>query len=471
MVTPAPARVHSRENRPGRSPSLPHHMTSLATYDLAEPPPANPWDGLPPIYYDASRKEFLRQAEDGTWLRFTEAGIKRELKIAGVAAKAHGEQSVSDLDLCVSWLVRSRHVAYAGPLAGHRAGLTHADDGQRVLVTDSPHIIDPQPGKFPLIYQVLAGLFPREDDIGTMQRDTFCAWLKIGAECVRSGIRQPGQALAVAGPVNSGKTLLATLITWALGGRSARPYRYMSGECSFNAELFQAEAQLIDDEAASRDGRVRAQFAATLKQFTVSESVRCEAKYQTALSLRPLWRVVVTLNDEPEALGVLPPLNEDIHDKLILLRAQRAEMPMPTDTPERRAAFGRALREEMPAFLHYLAASEIPAALASPRFGVRHFHHPELAEALADIAPERRLLALIDAALFAGPAADEWEGTALELERLLTGSPVASIGPEARKLLSWDNACGTYLGRLRRSHPKRFEQKRTNSERIWSIKP
>jgi hypothetical protein len=40
--------------------------------------------------------------------------------------------------------------------------------------------------------------------------------------------------------------------------------------------------------------------------------------------------------------------------------------------------------------------------LISERFGIRHFHHPEILQAIDNLAPEYRLLRLIDDAIPAG---------------------------------------------------------------------
>lgn len=364
-------------------------MSAIQQYDAPNEPE------LPPIFYDAGRKEFLRQADDGTWLRFAESGIRRELKLAGVKSTPEKGETCSEMDRVVSRLTRSRHVAYAAPLAGYPAGLIESA-GQKILVTESPRIIEPMPGPFPLIEQILSGLFPDEEGIGDIQRTIFVCWLGVAVRALRSGKRQPGQAMAIAGPVECGKSLLLQIVTWALGGREAHPYPFMSGESKFNGELFAAEHQVIDDECASRDGRIRANFGAKLKAFTVTDGVRCEAKYQSAIQLRPLWRVSIALNDEPQALAVLPTITEDLADKLILLRARRAEMPMRTQTSDEREAFAAALLAEMPAFLAHVISTPIPPELASQRFGVTHYHHPEILEALGEMSSGSHLLSLID---------------------------------------------------------------------------
>jgi hypothetical protein len=104
--------------------------------------------------------------------------------------------------------------------------------------------------------------------------------------------------------------------------------------------------------------------------------------------------------------------------------------------------------------------------LRSRRYGVRHFHHPDLLRALDDLAPERRLLSLIDAELFAGPVADPWEGKSEQLEKRLTGSAY-----EARRVFSFNTACGVYLARLSNKHPDRVSKRISEGVALWTIEP
>jgi hypothetical protein len=164
---------------------------------------------------------------------------------------------------------------------------------------------------------------------------------------------------------------------------------------------------------------------------------------------------------------------------MILLRAKLAQMPMPTETLEQREAFWQKLISELPAFLHFLLNWEIPQEIRHPRYGMKTWHHPELLRALDALAPETRLLSLIDEVLFTdfdiehGPvrsiskAKDSWQGSAEELEKRLRGDP--DFGFEAQKLFSWPTACGTYLGRLAKKHPTRVEPDRSSNARRWIL--
>jgi hypothetical protein len=344
-------------------------------------------------------------------------------------------------------------------------------------VTSSPSIIEPKQGQWPLILAVTDGLLIHEtlavkDGLPiheiTDQTPYLFGWLKIAYEAVRDRKLMPGQALAIAGPRESGKSLIQALITEILGGRAAKPYQYMTGATTFNSEHFGAEHLMIEDESASTDIRARRNLGAAIKNLTVNTVQRCHGKNRTALSLTPFWRLTISVNEEPENLMVMPPIDESISDKIIMLKAYRSDMPMPTSTPSEREAFFKALRAELPAFLYDLMRWEIPEKLKNARFGICAYQHPELLEALNDIQPELQLLSIIDQDLIFGMDNNDWSGTAERLEQKLTDQE-AAFNHKSRKLLYYSNACGTYLGRLAKHVPERISSRKVNGTTIWTI--
>ena len=89
----------------------------------------------------------------------------------------------------------------------------------------------------------------------------------------------------LAGPRDCGKSLLQSLLTILFGGRSAKPYRYMTGETSFNADLFGAEHLVIEDEQPNTDIRARRNFGAQIKEFTSNPMQSCHGKFREAVGL------------------------------------------------------------------------------------------------------------------------------------------------------------------------------------------
>jgi hypothetical protein len=419
------------------------------------------------FYYDGQRRDYLMQNTDTDWMRLTVGDVKRHLRHQGFPGRAEEGETLSAADRELIRIQMDASIAYAGPLAGHGHGLYEVE-GRKILVTESPRKIVPAPGSWDTLRGILENMF-RADDIKEPQTTFLYGWLQVALTSFLSGNTCPGQALVLAGVHDCGKSLLQNLVTEFLGGRSAKPFSHMTGETDFNSELFRAEHQIVEDEAASTNIRSRRRFGAALKNMTVNETQRCHRKNAEPLTLRPFWRVSISVNDEPENLMVLPPIDDSLSDKLILLKTARPPKPFPTDSLDARREFWETLKGELPHLAYYLNYEfEIPEHLKSARFGITHFHHPDILAAIDAMAPETRLLQLIDTELFKGSIVI-WTGSAADLERVLTGEDCNSRY-EARKLLSWNNATGTYLGRLAVKHSDRFIYHRTEKRREWEIR-
>ncbi len=420
------------------------------------------------VFYDRSRKEYLVVDSHENWFPVNESMLRRQCRVLGMQVKAPEQGGNSAFDMFVYSLQTEKGVAYAGALAGHPKG-PRTVNGSLILVTTEPSLIAPQRGDFPILQALLNGMFASDGDA---QLTHFYGWLQNALRCLHSRTRKPGQVLVIAGPAECGKSLLQTIITWLMGERESKPYAYMTGATDFNSELFAAEHLRLDDEQASTDMRARRAFGARVKELLFGHAQRMHAKNRDALTLDPIWRMTITLNEEPESLQVLPPLDESLEDKFIILRASKKPMPMPTGTTEQTAAFAATLRQELPAFIHWLMNEfVIPEPLKNDRCGIRHWHHPELLTAIRELSPHARLLSLIDKELFhALKIEPQWEGTADELEHVLTGVQ-SGVRQEAAKLLCWNNACGSFLGRLAKDMPARIESARTPTVRKWVIHP
>lgn len=395
-----------------------------------------------------------------------ESSAKRMLKALGFMDT--GSCALTDLEQAVLDIQSKQNIAYAGPLAGYSRGLARINQSN-ILVTNSPSLIQAKSGQWPIISALLEGMLndPIED-----QRPYLYGWLRVGVEALYQGKIRPGQALCFAGEAESGKSLVQAIITEILGGRAAKPYQFMTGGTSFNSDAFEAEHLMIEDESASTDIRARRAFGAQLKQITASLDQRCHAKNRTGLVLRPFWRLTISVNDEPENLMVLPPIDPSIEDKIMLFKVHKNPMPMPTSSLDEREAFWRAIVAELPAFLDFILNWTIPPHLMSSRYGITHYHHPEILGSLDELAPEIRLLAIIDQALLnhGKNAQCLFQGSAEELEQKLVGA-CSAVRPQAARLLGFTNACGVYLGRLRKRPNARVTSRTITGHTEWTILP
>jgi hypothetical protein len=421
---------------------------------------------LSEILYAHQQNVFWVKNEDGGFIQMDTASVKRYLKVLGIRARPPESGGPSSMDRTLVRIQREQDVQYAGALAGYRMGV-HEIMNNRILVTESPTFIEPRAGGWLTIQAFLEGLLKE----GTLDQTPYLyGWLKTAVEALRAGAIRPGQALVLAGNAGAGKSLLQNLITEMLGGRIAKPYQFMTGTTSFNAELFRAEHLAIEDEASSTDIRTRRKFGAMIKNLIVNEVQSCNQKFCTPVSLKPFWRISITVNDEPEHLLVLPPIDGSLEDKFILLKAHLRQMPMPTGSNAQRRAFWDTLISEIPGFLHFLMTWEIPQDLRSERYGVRAYHHPELLAAIDELSPEVRFLTIVDAVIFANPLRKDFECKAIDLERRLTDQD-SGLAHQARALLHFYNACSTYLTRLSDKKPDRVTERRVHGLRLWKITP
>ncbi len=243
------------------------------------------------------------------------------------------------------------------------------------------------------------------------------------------------------------------------------------GQTTFNEDLFPHVHQCIEDEASSSDIRSRRIFAAAIKRMVTGEEARCHAKGRAAVMLRPFWRLTISVNSEPEALLVLPPMDDHMTDKLVILLVSASAMPMPTDTPAARQLFRQTLTHELAGMAwHLLNVYQIPDHIRGGRFCMETFQHPQIMDALSDLAPETRLWSLIEAELFGGLSVDAFEGTAAELDRRLRSASGAN-GAEASRVLTFGNAAGVFLGRLAKRHADRISERLLDGHRVWTIQP
>ncbi len=420
---------------------------------------------LPPFYYDpASQKDFFVSDSKGGWVRVRAGTVQLKLRQLGFNHKKMPDEALSEVEHAMLTIQTEHNLDHVGPLAGYKAGY-HPEF--RGLVTSSPVFIEPVPGDWPILRQVMENLF------GEQQLPYVFGWLKVSLEMYRFQRPLPGQAFVMCGPAGAGKNLFRLLISILLGGanRVRHPYQFMTGGTTFNSDMFGGETLAIEDESESRDIRARREFGSSIKMIVANEDHRCHRKYCEAVTLRPLWRIVISLNDDPERIMVLPPMDEDIADKIMLFKVRKRPMPMPTNTAEQRAAFQATLEGELPAFVDFLEKWQISSQDKSERFGIREFHHEEILDALTRTAPEYHLLDMIDEVLFGDPKTSRvWDNKAEVLARALKDKD-GPCAHDARKLLGHPNTCGTYLGRLLRKEPGRFGKRIVNGHTIWTIQP
>lgn len=355
---------------------------------------------------------YWHQNDHDRWVHKTSGQFSRWLVVQGLAASISTDEYkagrvLSEVDELMTQLETNRLIDYAGGLAGWRAGVYMMNRAQ-VLVTQDPDLIeplapesfgadewDPDGWSFPVLGQFLQGLFngterdgDREETVEQLSR--FTCWLWHFLSSIYSAEYSVGMALALAGEPECGKTLLAQIINRLSGGVIARPYRYMTGQDNFNEECLSANLLLVDDENSNTHITQRLEFAAQLKQLVASRGTRIRGMHQKAMELQPIQRPMINVNLEPERLQVLPPIDNDIRDKILVLKGYSKPMPMPARTPTEQKLFWQTMEDEMPYFLHWLLNVYQPDDNELGRFGPLAWQHPAILEELSKLNPEAR---------------------------------------------------------------------------------
>ena len=422
---------------------------------------------LPPCVFDLARQRWFIPATGGKeWIPINDTRVAVYLKQHGFAEYMKDPFGVSTLERALHTVVTTQNVHFAGQVSGFKPGLTDIC-GKRVLITTGPHLVEPRNGAFPTLLHMLEQML-MDPDHGHIQWNLFCGWIKAAYEALRDGANRPGLVMVLCGRAGSGKSFLQTLVTKILGGRSANPYPYMTGRTDFNLDLIGAEHMAIDDESSERDIKSRQSFGQHCKKMAVGHTVTLHGKGRDAISVERFTRISICLNDDPHDLMVLPPMEDSIREKFLILKIHPATFP-DMEQPDAFSKFKALIHTELPMFLHYITkVFTVPKDLCSARYGVHNWQHPALLLDLEDLHPWRRLVELIDHVRpwavepFAG---DCWTGTVQDLEDILRSKAPARAG-----LLRGPQGTGMDLGSAKQRIPDRISSRKTMGRTLWMIR-
>jgi hypothetical protein len=419
------------------------------------------------VVYDASKKSYVMLAGEDAWIPVTESAVRRHLQQEhGVSDKKPKNGLGSPVDKRLHQVTSKMHIAWSGTMPGYSTGVYSVGAGLRMMVTSSPLIIRPKPGDYSALLTFLDQL------LGKDQLPYFHGWLATAYRSLVNRTFVPGQCVVLAGPHGCGKTFVQNhIITPLLGGREGSPYQYMVGKTAFNSDLFHGEHLVMSDQVAHTDLASRREFGSKIKDLLVNPRQRYHAKNFEAHMAAPFWRMTVSTNDEPENLKILPPIDDSLTDKLILLKVCMPEC-LPA-TEEGQPAFLAGIRKALPAYAAFLNDFQIPEDLKSGRFGVTHFHNEDILDALDELAPETEMLSLIDQGLFSILDPQDWEGTAAKLYGQLI-SDDSQVRYEARRIIPNAITCGRYLSRLAKKRVSSLGRPRVrvrllHGEKLYSV--
>lgn len=424
------------------------------------------------FYLDTGKQTaYVYQQDNYGYLKQSLSDLRRRFRLKGIEVNPPVGLPYSEADKLIERIQDERRIHYLGGLAGHPIGLYEHPAGAKFLIDSEATLLEPKKGKYPLLKSIFEGITSKNNSAdGGAQFHILMSWVRRSYIAIRDHNRSTDQqALVIAGEQGAGKTLTSNILTTLLGGRSADASRYMLKDNDFNGDLCDSEILLLDDKSSSSKIADRLRFGSQIKTHTVTtNNISLHRKNCDAVTVSLLWRIIICLNDNAESLMVLPPLNDDIAEKLILLKGHHFKMPWDTSGDGEREKFWSALVDEMPHFLHWLLNEyETPNNYKGSRYGVKSYHNPEIAEKLNTNSPEHALLDLIDEVLWIG-GERKWTGTATELKDALVNNYTTKM--RAMRLLGdYAETAGRYLGRLSSKYGDRVKRARKSKKRDWVI--
>ena len=354
-----------------------------------------------PTYYFCNGKYYMLDDSGTRYIGIGSEDLTRQLRAHGYSMKGE-EGEMSPVDKIKASIVLKNTVDFVGQVAGREIGVTSdKTSGVRHLIPRKNTRIEAKEGDWTDLRVMLEGLYGD-------QLPYVYSWLHRARRQLNEGQFMMGHALAIAGQKGGGKSLTAEKVIGPLLGGTAKAHRYLTGATDFNADLCGSELLILDDEGGSRSMVDRKKMGHSLKQSTAgSSSVSRHGKGFDAYNVHPLWRIVVCMNDDADAIGAFPPLGESdcdsLGDKVLLIKCFTTDLPFSRD----RDSFykmDKMIGDALPAFAYFLDNYKTPESIQTGlcRFGFDEFHHPDLLAVLNEHSNPRTLLSATDWLLFSG---------------------------------------------------------------------
>lgn len=330
-------------------------------------------------------------------------------------------------------------------------------NGERILNTLERYCIAPEEGSFKYIDSYLNSLLENEEQLLHL-----LAWMQYAYKSGLDLDMQPGQTLFLVGKTNTGKTLFSTVLLAGLLGSSMDAADFLTGRDDWSGPLLEHAVWTVDDVTALASSASSRHWNSMLKKMVANRSFTVKEKYRRDVSTVWNGRVVVTLNDDAQSLGVLPDLDISNQDKVMVLRCHEERQEFPTDAAKQ-------IRAELPAFAHWLKNWTPPAhVISGGRYHVHGFLAPELEEEARQNSSSHAIFELLITYMDGMSMTEPLKGSATDIHGLLseTGSPV-----EAAMRQINPNMLGRHLGSLNVKFPELVERVRRTHSRGWVISP
>lgn len=407
------------------------------------------------------------------WWNHNKEDVAADLRVEGYSPRADKGTS-SEIDQILYYARHHRRVTGACVFAHTREDLVRYRGEQFLNTRPAPYMEpaeDPDPERWPWLCAFFENFFTHTacPDTGIVPKFSFLAEIQRAYRGILKGEGESGHILTIAGPTGRGKSLLACKILPFIFGSGSDAGKFLTKD-DFNGHVADSFIWYVDDQESVSSFAEHTRFSERLKKFVATPEIPYHRKYSDSVPIPWYGRIVMTCNDDPHSLGILPNLGISMREKICLYRVNKDWRAKFYPVAEQEAL----IRQELPFFLRWLADYYQPPEnlinTSEPRYGLHPYHDPSLVEAAQDNNPELQNQELLDIwRLKLAPKGETyiWEGTSSELLQELHSDP--SLSPLLRTTDS--RRIGQLLTKslLTKSYPALLGKRRRGGRNVWCI--
>ena len=322
------------------------------------------------IYYDGA--SYYRK-NNGDWQKDNHTIIQNHLAVVGgLSTKQAKGRGVTEVAEAVEHITSNNRVAGQMPFVYCKDPIVKRKG--KLFINSSTarcHGMSDTPvtwGQgFPFIADWIDNFF-----YSPFQKVLWISWLHHFYKNSFDGTPRAGQCMFVAGGSNKGKTLMNHRLLGGMMGGHSDIASYVTGDDNFNENLFEVGLGTVDDQLASSDRRSHLRYTALLKKLVANNVLSMRAMFKGSVDIDWCGRLSVTMNEDPESMRMLPDLDINNRDKVVILRCSPQPINFLADVE-------RTIQQELTYFCRYIYDFCIPKECAgSPRFGVKSYIDPHL---------------------------------------------------------------------------------------------
>jgi hypothetical protein len=322
-------------------------------------------------WYDG--KSYWLKSDEGIWQPHQREDYAIRLRVRhGLHPTKRGE-TCSQVDRVLDFVHTERRVAGAVPRLFSDEDIVTIN-GRRYVNCAAARALPPaeEPQEwgvnFPWLAQFLAVRF---DDL---ERGYLLGWMKRFYQSARAGDLLKGHALFLVGEINLGKTLFTNRVVGGLVGGFSDASAYVTKGSEFNRELIETPLWTLDDGEVATDLNAHKRFSEIVKRLVANPVMQYRAMFRDGQSTTWNGRLIVTLNDDAQSLGMIPDLETSMEEKVMVLRFRAGQIVFPS-----KYVLETTIARELPFFARYLLDWEVPKEIVGDnRLGVKHHINEEL---------------------------------------------------------------------------------------------